>query len=93
MYERTISDLCDEAINRRLIYSHHYTDQMFVRSQPTRAQIRYVLCDNEPEIIEECPDDPRGPACLIWGRMSNGRAAHVKFGLPPTGIVVTAYWP
>lgn len=45
------------------------------------------------EIIEDYPDDPRGPSCLILGFTSDARPFHVQLSYPPHVAVVTAYEP
>ena len=59
---------------------------------PDRRQIRYLLCDDEPEVIERNQGE-RGRSYLIWGIMEDERAGHVLCSDPPMAVVVTAYWP
>lgn len=46
------------------------------------------------EIIEEYPDDPRGPSCLVLG-YSGQRPIHIVSGLLSTGWarIITVYTP
>ncbi|OGQ75637.1 MAG: hypothetical protein A3G40_11410 [Deltaproteobacteria bacterium RIFCSPLOWO2_12_FULL_57_22] len=48
----------------------------------------------EGSIIEEYPDDPRGPSCLIFG-FSRTRPLHVLCGRleEPEILIITAYEP
>ena len=46
------------------------------------------------EIIEDYPDDPRGPCCLILGFSGPGRPVHtVVTAARPEVFVITAYVP
>ena len=46
-------------------------------------------------IIEACPDDPRGPSCLISGLSRSGKPLHVVCGAleEEEVLIVTAYEP
>jgi hypothetical protein len=56
-----------------------------------------AICRDEPEVIEDYPDDPRGPACLVLGMADLARPLHVVVGYGPTTDiaieVVTVYEP
>ncbi len=46
------------------------------------------------EVIEEYPDDPRGPSCLMLGHGDNGRPIHVVCAPKPDFLaIITAYLP
>lgn len=48
------------------------------------------------ECIEDYPDDPRGPSCLLLGRLPNGAAVHALWGFDAPSrqaILVTVYLP
>jgi hypothetical protein len=46
------------------------------------------------EMLEEYPDDPRGPSCLVLG-FTGGQPVHVVCGLTRQGrmLVITVYRP
>lgn len=45
------------------------------------------------EILEDYPDDPRGPSCLVLGH-ARGKPLHVVCGFhDSTLIIITVYWP
>ena len=90
--ESVVAALCAEARARRMQYSLHYVMRLFQRSMPTREEIAYILCGDDPQIIEENEDEGRR-SCLIWGIIADGRVGHVLFSYPPVPVVVTAYWP
>lgn len=92
MYDALLAVLCHEAREGKLRYSEHHSIRLYQRAVPDREQIRYLLCDDEPEVIESSEDE-RGRKHLIWGIMADGRAAHVQCSRPPNAKVVTAYWP
>ena len=95
MKEAALAVLCVEAKSGGLNYSHHHARRIFQRGVPDRLHIRYVLCDDEPEIIEHNigDEDSRGESCLIWGIIESNRVAHVLCSYPPNPVVITAYWP
>ncbi|MEW6771946.1 MAG: DUF4258 domain-containing protein [Bacillota bacterium] len=49
----------------------------------------------EGDILEDYPDDPRGPSCLMLCRLSDGSFLHVVCGLDNDGwlVLITAYRP
>lgn len=59
--------------------------------------VEEALCRDSPEIIEDYPDDARGPACLILGWADLVRPLHVEVGygdLQNVPIeVITVYEP
>ena len=57
-------------------------------------ELEWCLIDDEPEIIEEYPDDPRGPCCLILAWNQVGRPVHTCVGYGGTRpLVITVYRP
>lgn len=56
-----------------------------------------AICRDAPEIIEDYPEDPRGPACLVLGWVNLARPLHIVVGyglIPEIAIeVVTVYEP
>jgi hypothetical protein len=56
------------------------------------AEVRDVLINGE--VIEEYPDDPRGPSALLFGHGQAGRAIHVVTAPKEEyAAVITAYLP
>jgi hypothetical protein len=45
------------------------------------------------EIIENYPDDPRGPSCLILAHGSAGDPLHVVCSHPPNVAMISVYRP
>jgi len=47
------------------------------------------------EILEDYPDDPRGPNCLILGYIGRGCSVHIVCGKTLSGIIriITVYIP
>src|SRR5258708_2064938 len=81
--------LCEEFKYRTIDLTDHYLDQLVARPTPGRRDLQFVLCNDDPEIIEYNSDN----SCLIWGRTKEGRIVHVSCSYPPGGRVITAYWP
>lgn len=73
----------------------HYWEQ-FVSdtTRPSPTAIIASIGDNDPEIIEHYPNDPRGASCLILGINGGGRKIHtvVAYWCRPIRIL-TAYAP
>ena len=48
-----------------------------------------------PEVIEDYPNDPRGPSCLVLGFTARGDPIHAVCGMsvPNVLIIVTIYRP
>ena len=94
MYGARIASLCFESISGSLRYSRHYTDQFLARPTPSEMEIRFLLCDDDPQVIEDYPQHPRGSSCLVWGVTNHSdRIGHVQCSNPPDALVITAYFP
>ncbi len=92
-HKRRIAKLCAAAASGSLITLPHYTRNLVARPTPNQEDIRFLLCDDAAEVIEDYPEDPRGAACLIRGEINDGRVGHVVFRYPPDYFVITAYFP
>jgi len=55
--------------------------------------IRSAIISEEAEIVEDYPDDPRGPSCLILAWTPSGRPLHLVVSYPPDVAVITVYEP
>ena len=45
-------------------------------------------------LVEDYPDDRRGPSCLVWGKTATGRDLHLVCGLTEETVwVITIYDP
>lgn len=84
-----MDDFCEDFRASRIRYTRHYLDQILERDQPDRADLRFMVCDDDPEAIEYNSDG----TSLIWGMASTGRIGHALFTGSPRAVVVTAYWP
>ena len=78
---------------QRLLFLLHAVRQM---SRPDRmistSDVRKVL--EEGEIIEDYPEDTRGPSCLMLGRGTDGRPIHVVCAPKDEYLaIITAYIP
>ena len=90
MEELTVARLCDEVRSGQVIWSRHFTQRTFERDQPTANDVRFMLCEDEPWIMERYTERP---GILIWATVESGRCGHVHCGYPPNAVIVTAYWP
>ena len=94
MNENRIAALSLAAFSGTLDFSLHYYSKFYARPTPSEEEIRFLLWDDYPEIIEDYPNDPRGPSCLIIGTTDlNGRIAHIVCADSPKLAVITAYFP
>ena len=62
----------------------------------TVQDVEEAICRDAPEIIEDYPDDNRGPACLVFGWADLARPLHVVIGYGEPGVetdVTTLYEP
>jgi len=61
------------------------------------AELEEAICRDAPEIIEDYPDDSRGPACLVLGWPDLLRPLHVVVGYGTSQEVpvevITTYEP
>ena len=63
----------------------------------SEVDLEDAICRDAPEIIEDYPDDSRGPACLVLGWPGLARPLHVVVGYGTSQDVaievITAYVP
>ena len=52
-----------------------------------------AIISAEAEIIEDYPDNPRGPSCLILSWTPDRRPVHAVVSYPPVVAVITVYVP
>ncbi len=71
-------------------YTLHGAQQRIVRGI-TREEIEAAVANGE--LIEDYPQHHYGPACLVFGRTTQGRPLHVLFALVPLVAIITVYEP
>jgi hypothetical protein len=59
----------------------------------TPSEVEEAILAEAAEIIEDYPEDPRGPSCLILGWTAAARPLHIQVSYPPLVWVVTVYEP
>lgn len=93
-YGLRMAGLCLDATSGSLQFSEHYALQSSTRPTPTREDVRFLLCEDDAEVIEDYPYDNRGPCCLIRGTTNHeGRVGHLVCAIPPGAKIITAYFP
>lgn len=93
MSHSVIPSLCYELTQgSQACWSSHFVQRLLTRTQPDHADVQYIVCEDEPQILETYQDTGRGRSCLIWG-VVRGRVAHIVCSYPPDPVVITAYWP
>jgi len=73
-------------------FTIHASDQMAERGILS-DEVEQAILAEDAEIIEDYPEDARGPSCLILGRTSQGRVLHVHLSYPTTVKVITVCEP
>ncbi len=73
-------------------FTLHAGDRMIERHIAVR-EVEEVLLSGSAELIEDYPDDPRSPSCLILGITRSGRPLHMQCTYAPNVAVITAYEP
>ncbi len=88
-----IESLALAAVSGQLSYTIHYNEQLDARPTPSKSDILFMLCDDDPIVIEEYPDESRGNSCLIWATNFEGIVGHIVCTNFPKNVVITAYYP
>ena len=73
-------------------FSGHADDERQAERIPI-SEVEAALLNGE--ILEDYPNDPRGPSCLVLGHGSPGYPIHVVCGQTPSGRLrlITVYIP
>jgi hypothetical protein len=93
MASEAILEQVKRAARQRVLYLAHAIRQM---SHPDRmitpAEVEDILITGE--VIENYPEDPRGPSCLLLGKGEGGRWLHVVCSPKDDYLaIITAYVP
>ncbi len=88
MQDNRIEELCRAAADGTLDYTDHYDERVNERPTPDKPEVRFMLCDDDPLVIET-----RGRLFLVWGRTAEGRIGHLLCSVLPVCRVMTAYFP
>ncbi len=70
--------------------SVHALEEMTADDLSVRDLLDAIL-GKDAEIVEDYADDPRGPSCLVAGKLQTGEYAHFIVGLGKVPVVITAY--
>ena len=73
-------------------FTLHAGDRMTERHISV-GEIEEALLSSRAEVIEDYPEDPRSPSCLVLGITKGGRLLHIQCTYPPNVAVITAYEP
>jgi len=77
---------------RAYVFTIHAVRQAEER-EITPGEIEEAILDERSDIIEDYPNDARGPSCLILGWTKRERVLHIQLTYPPTVLVITLYEP
>ena len=83
---------------RRLIREGRYRLTLHAETERdvdhiTAREISEALLSDEAELIENYPDDPRGPSFLLLGFTQEGQPIHFVCAVGDVAIVITLYRP
>ncbi len=73
-------------------FTLHAGDRMTERHIAVR-EVEEALLSSSAELIEDYPEDPRSPSCLILGITESGQPLHIQCTYAPNVAVITAYEP
>jgi hypothetical protein len=87
-----LKNIRQRVLNGLYLISFTHTEKLR-RRKITLETIEQVI--QRGEIIEDYPNDPRGPSCLVLGMTQEGRPIHVVCGTIENDqlLVITAYEP
>ena len=87
-----IENIRQRVLSGRYVISFTHTEKL-CRRKITLETIEQGI--QRKEIIEDYPNDPRGPSCLVLGMTQEGRPIHEVFGTIENDqiLVITAYEP
>ena len=88
----TVGDIQEIIRFRNYRLSLHAIERI-ARRRISVSDIEEALLSNGAEIIENYPNDPRGPSCLVLGFLANAIPLHIQCTYPPSVVIVTAYGP
>ncbi len=86
-----LAEMHDIIGNAELAFTLHAQQRITVRRIKVSA-VREAIVSPNAEVIEDYPNDPRGPSCLLYGETSD-RVLHVHLSYPPEIVVITTYEP
>ena len=78
--------------DRDYYFTLHAGDRTIERHIAVR-EVEEALLSESAEVIEDYPEDPRSPSCLILGMTGNSRPLHIQCTYAPNVAVITAYEP
>ena len=91
MEKTLIEDIQAKIRERNYHYTLHAAGRMTERHISVKEVEEALL--SSAEVIEDYPQDPRSPSCLILGITKEHRRLHIQCTYPPNVAVVTAYEP
>ena len=92
MVTANLEQIREKVVQDQFEFSQHAVDQSIIRHISVQ-ELREAVTSGE--IIEDYPDDKRGPSCLIFGFTLTGRPLHIQCSYPsrPLVKVITLYEP
>ena len=90
--ETLLAAIREAFASRRYVLTLHTVRQAEERKIAIQ-ELEEAVPAADAEIIENYPEDERGPSCLLLGVTMKGRVLHIQLSHPPTVWVITAYEP
>jgi len=90
---RLLHEIIEKIARREYEFSRHAVDQSIVRNISVRELEEGF--QNNPQVIEDYPQDKYGPSCLVLGVTHSGRPLHIQISYPlrPLLKIITLYEP
>lgn len=87
-----IAEIREKITQGQFEFSQHAVDQSIIRRISVQ-ELREAITSGE--VIEDYPEDRRGPSCLIFGFTLANRPLHIQCNYPsrPLVKIITLYEP
>lgn len=92
MNQEIVDEIKANVKRRDYHFTLHAGDRMTERHISVK-EFEEAALSEAVEVIEDYPEDARGPSCLLFGTTGNGKPLHMHCTHPPDLAVITVYEP